>query len=90
MAYALTPEAVWFKKGWFYWRCRAIRYNKIQAVTLVESPFDRRHRMASVKIDTANAGIGTIAISIPFLNVEDAEQVHERLKSEAVGTEFKW
>ncbi|MCG8405696.1 MAG: PH domain-containing protein [Phycisphaerales bacterium] len=90
MGYALTSQAIWFKSGWFYWRCRAVRYSKIQAVTLIESPFDRRHRMASVKVDTANAGTGTDAIAIPYLNVEDAKEVHGRLKSEAVGTEFKW
>ena len=90
MAYALTPQAVWFKKGWFIWRCRAVRYNKIQAVTLVESPFDRRHRMASVKVDTANAGVGTDAIVIPYLSVENAMEVHGRLKTEAEGAEFKW
>ena len=67
-----------------------VRLSKIQAVTLVESPFDRRHKMASVRIDTANAGAGQDAIAIPYLQRDIAEDIYRRLSAAAAELEFRW
>jgi putative membrane protein len=67
-----------------------VRFAKIQAVSMFESPFDRRHRMATVTVDTANAGPGGSAIRIPFLDRTVAERLRERLGSEASVTRFQW
>lgn len=90
MGYALTDHVVWFRRGWLRRSWRAVRFSKIQAVTLVESPFDRRHRMAAVKVDCANAGIGQDAILIPYLSRAIADSVFARLRRAAAGTEFRW
>ena len=55
-----------------------------------ESPFDRRHKMASVLIDTANAGAGQDAIAIPYLQRDVAEDIYGRLSAAAAETEFRW
>jgi len=89
-AYAVDDRAVWFKSGWLTRTCRVVRLSKIQAVTLVETPFDRRHKMASVCIDTANAGAGQRAIAIPYLKRDIAEAIYERLSAAAAETEFRW
>lgn len=89
-AYALGTQAVWFRHGWLTRTCRMVRYSKIQAVTCVETSFDRRHRMASIRIDTANAGAGQHAIAIPYLGLEVAKDIYERLGTSAAEAEFRW
>lgn len=88
--YALADTAVWFRSGWIRRTLRVVRFSKIQSVTLVESPFDRRHGMASVQVDTANAGARGAAIRIPYLNRDIAEHVADRIGFEAAATTFRW
>jgi membrane protein YdbS with pleckstrin-like domain len=40
----------------------------VQAALVEESPFDRRHRMACVAVDTAGAGSRSDTIRIPYLD----------------------
>lgn len=89
-AYGMTDRAVWFRTGWLYRTWRAVRYNKIQAVSIAESPFDRRHTHAAVKIDTANAGVMQDAILIPYLARSAADTAYERFASKAAVAEFRW
>ena len=63
---------------------------KIQAVGLETSPFDRRHGMASVQVDTAAAGPLGSAIDIPFLDRAVARQLYDTLNLEAAQTAFRW
>jgi len=88
--WGLTATAIWYCHGWIGRHLRVVRFAKIQAVSLFESPFDRRHRMATVTVDTANAGPGGSAIRIPFLDRNVAERLRERLGSEASVTRFQW
>jgi len=88
--YALSDAAVWFTSGWFVRQWRVVRYSKIQMLRLTQTPFDRRHRMMSLKIDTANAGSGQFAIVIPFLACEVAREIYQALAQEAAAREFRW
>jgi len=88
--YALTSNAIWFRHGVIAKSVRVIRYNKIQTVTVAASPFDRRNTHASVKIDTANSGLGQFAIAIPYLSSEDAERLRRALTDEAERRDFIW
>jgi putative membrane protein len=88
--WGLTPTAVWYCHGWIGRHLRVVRFAKIQAVSLTETPFDRRHRMATIAVDTANAGPGGAAVRIPFLDRAVAERLRERLGREASFTTFQW
>jgi len=88
--YALSPTAIWFRSGWLSRKLRVVRLSKIQTVSLMESPFDRRHGMVSLRIDTANSGIGKYAISIPYMPIDKALEIYERISAKAAETEFKW
>lgn len=54
--WALTPDAIMFRYGWLTRRLIVAPRNRLQSVKLAASPFDRRHGMASVSVDTAGAG----------------------------------
>lgn len=90
MAYGVSDDALWFRSGWLTRTLKVVRFNKIQTVVMSESPFDRRHRHATVKIDTANAGAAGHPIAIPYLPSDIARHLYVRLSTAAGQTAFKW
>jgi putative membrane protein len=90
LRWAVGERAVLLRSGWVTRQLTVARFTKIQAVTLGESPFDRRHRMASVRVDTAGAGDLSHRVSIPFLPREVADSVYGQLADAAARTSFRW
>jgi putative membrane protein len=88
--YALTERAIYFRSGWLSRSISAVRFVNMQTVSMRQSPFDRRRRMASVAVDTAGAGAAGHRIHIPFLDVDVAESILHRLYVEIRSTEFRW
>ncbi len=89
-AYALTDDSVIFRSGWWGQSTTVVRFGKIQVLELSETPFDRRNRMASVKVDTAGASRVGHRIAIPYLEADIARRVLARLDAEASQTAFSW
>ena len=58
-------------------------------MTLAASPFDRRHAMARVRVDTAGASEKS-RINIPYLPRDVAEALHTKLAQEAAERQFRW
>jgi putative membrane protein len=90
LGWALVDQAVLFRSGYLWRRVTIARYTKIQAVTLSESPFDRRARMARVRVDTAGASDASHRVDIPYLGRETAGRLHHLLAGQAAQTTFKW
>jgi len=88
--YSLTDKAVLFRSGWLTHRISIVRFNKMQTVSMSESPFDRYHHMASVAVDTAGAGKIGHRINIPYLDIEAARAMLNQLYAECSATEFRW
>lgn len=89
LGWATTDDAVLFKSGWLWRRLVVVRFAKIQTVTRVDSPFDRRLHMARVHVDTAGASAGS-AVHIPYLARAEAENLYARLTREAAERQFTW
>jgi putative membrane protein len=90
LAWATTDDVVAFKTGWLWRSVTIARAAKIQAVTQVETPFDRRAGMAQVRVDTAGAGERSHRVYIPYLPRETARSLQERLAAQAANTAFRW
>lgn len=90
MAWADTPEIVAFRSGWIWRRVTVARTAKIQVVTRLESPFDRRTAMGRVRVDTAGGGPTSDRVDIPYLAIEVADDLYRRLVVQAGSTEFRW
>jgi putative membrane protein len=90
LRWAVSNETVQFASGWI-WRSRlAAPLAKVQVVSRHESPFDRRHGMASVFADTAGRAQGDYAIRIPYLAAPTARALAGRLAADAARTSFRW
>jgi len=90
LGWALADRAVLFRSGWLWRQTSVARFTKIQAVTLNESPFDRRARMASVRVDTAGASDASHRVDIPYLARDTAKSLFDLLALQAARTAFRW
>ena len=73
--WAITPEVLLFRQGWLTRRLVIAPRNRVQSVELAESPFDRRHGMASVAIDAAGGSARAFLIRVPYLQHATAQQL---------------
>jgi putative membrane protein len=90
LGWAVIDGAVLFRTGWIWRHLKVARFTKVQAVSMTQSPFDRRHRMASVRVDTAGVGDGSPRVDIPYLPVEKAAELFGELGTAAARTAFRW
>lgn len=79
--WALDGGLVAFRQGWLdrHWRFAEVR--KLHAIQVRQSPFDRRHGMASLHLDTAGASPLSPALAIPYLDADDAVRLAARLRA---------
>lgn len=90
LRWATADETVQFASGWI-WRNRLVApLTKVQVVSRRQSPFDRRHGMATVSADTAGRAHEGYAIRIPYLAAPVAAALAERLSAAAARTAFRW
>ena len=90
LGWSFVGDAVVFRTGWLWRRLTLARFSKVQVVTRVESPFDRRTGMARVKVDTAGAATNEHTIDIPFLASDTATSLAATLAARAAETAFRW
>ncbi len=89
LKWAVTDDLVLFQRGWI-WRYTTITpLARIQAVAFHESPFDRRHAMARVRVDIAG-GSEAFRVDVPYLGRDVAGALQGRLATAAAETTFRW
>ena len=69
--YAIDDRFLVWRHGWHSRRYALIELDKVQAVELHQSPFDRRAQMASIQVDTMAADPMGHGIHIPYLPVAE-------------------
>lgn len=77
-AYSVSNGLVAFRGGWLSRHWRFAEAAKLQGLELLQSPFDRRHGMATLRFDTAGAG-SSPALHIPYLPEGEARRIYAML-----------
>lgn len=90
LGWATRDGVILHKSGWLRRHVTVARFTRIQAVTLRESPFDRRRKMARVHVDTAGATGSPHRIHIPYLGRDEAASLNDLLTTAAGRTAFRW
>jgi putative membrane protein len=90
LAWAADDHVVLFRSGWIWRRLTVARVVKIQAVTVVQSPFDRRTGMGRMRVDTAGASERSHRVDVPYLPWDVALALRQRLAARAASTVFRW
>lgn len=81
-AFAWSGDALVFRSAGLTRRTSLVRAGRMQAVSIERSPFDRRWRMARVRVDTAGA-TGGHQVDIPWLADDVATALYARLRHAA-------
>jgi putative membrane protein len=74
LRYGRNQQGVVFRSGFFTVKTSMTFFEKIQAISLLQSPLDRRWKMATLSVDTAAAGPADHIISIPLMDIGVALQ----------------
>jgi len=82
--FAVCGWGIAFRSGVLTRRVTATFFDRVQVVSLDESPFDRRAEMATVDVDTAGAGATGHRVRVPYLDRQIARALYERLVGESM------
>lgn len=86
--WALHEDALFFRHGWLTRKLAIVPRNRVQVVCVTRSPFDRRHAMASIRVDTAGAGAQSDQIRIRYLQAHVARELAMALYASAAESEL--
>jgi putative membrane protein len=89
-AYFMDDDIICFKSGVWFGKQSFVKISKIQTVEVLESPFDRRNKMATLEIDTAGSNPILHHVKIPYLEVEDAYKMRDFVINKLKSREFNW
>jgi len=90
LGFSLGDTAVYMRDGVLTHVRKVVRFSKIQSVALTRSPFDVRHGMATVRVDTAGNDESELSFVLPFLRLRDAVRLARLLRRRAAETSFTW
>jgi putative membrane protein len=90
LGWSLGETGIFFRSGWVWRRRTVAPVAKIQAVSVLESPFDRRLAMARVAVDTAGTSGDEHRILVPYLPRSTADALAAELAARAGQTTFRW
>ena len=77
--YARTDFGVVYRSGVLAKKTSFSFFEKIQAASWRQTPFDRRWQMATLSVDTAAAGPAQHVIDIKYLDQEIAEEEYKQI-----------
>lgn len=90
MRYALGERLLAVAGGWIDRHWDLVEIGKLQVVQLRQSPFDRRHGMASLRLDTAGADPRRPAVHIRYLPEAEARALLDTLQRKIAATRLRW
>ena len=88
--YALDDVLVAVRGGWWSRHWRFAEIDKLQALQLTQSPFDRHHGMATLWLDTAGAGALSPPLRMRYIAERDARALFEQLGAQVARRRLRW
>ena len=88
--YAANEEIIAYRHGVIFHTISVVKVGKIQNITYVQTPFDRRNNMARITVDTAGSNIASKDINIHYLDVDKVHGLMSRLSSQVSQSKFVW
>ena len=88
--YALNDRLVAVRGGWWSRHWRFAELDKLQALRLSQTPFDRRHGMATLWLDTAGASAMAPPLRIRYIAEAEARALQARLAHTLARRKLHW
>src|SRR6185369_6668355 len=90
LAYRLSDRYFCARRGWAGRSTHIVPINKVQAVEIHQSPFDRRLGLATLRVDTAGQAYTGGGPQISNLPIEEARAIATTLARQASGMRYRW
>jgi putative membrane protein len=90
LGYAMDELYLRTRRGWLGRSTHIVPINKIQAIEIHQSPFDRRLNLASLNVDTAGQAYTGGGPHIGNLPLAEARIIAADLAHKAAATRYKW
>jgi putative membrane protein len=90
LGYALSDRYLQTRRGWLGRSTHIVPIHKIQAVELLQTPFDRRLGLARLRVDTAGQAYTGGGPQIANLPVEEARAIARTLAQQAAKSQYRW
>ncbi|MEX2272161.1 MAG: PH domain-containing protein [Vicinamibacterales bacterium] len=90
LGHALEDNLFMFKSGVFWRHATLAPVRKVQAVSVRETPFDRRHGMAGLTVDTAGADGAPHRLAVPYLARDRAGSLSASIAGSAAQSSLSW
>jgi putative membrane protein len=90
MGHGIAGDVFLFRSGWIWRHVTLAPLGKVQAAALVETPFDRRHGMAALVVDTAGARGAPHRLAVPWLDRAAAAALASAIAAKAAESTLRW
>jgi putative membrane protein len=90
LGYAMDELYLRTRRGWLGRSTHIVPINKIQAIEIHQTPFDRRLNLATLNVDTAGQAYTGGGPHISNLPLSDAQIIAAELAQKAAATRYKW
>jgi putative membrane protein len=88
--YAVNKQVIAYRRGVFFHTISIVKIAKIQNISYLQTPFDRRNKMARITVDTAGSNPVTQDINLHYLNTDKVLKIQSFLAEEVSRSEFVW
>ncbi len=88
--WAVTDRVLIRRSGWLDRKISFAEIAKLQGLQVLQSPFDRRHGMASLVADTAGANPLGHRLELDFLPEATARELYARLGAQVARSTLRW
>lgn len=88
--YVLTDQVLAWRSGWLDRYVSFAEVHRLQGLRLTQSPFDRRHRMATLYADTAGGNPFTHQLELRYLPEAEARALFAELSRRIARRRLQW
>lgn len=90
LGYAVGERLFHTRRGWLNRSTHIVPIRNVQAIVLRQNPFDRRHGVVSLAVDTAGQAFTGGGPRIGNVDEAKARQLARELAASAAGKRFRW
>ncbi len=88
--YAVNKQVIAYRRGVFFHTISIVKIAKIQNISYLQTPFDRRNQMARITVDTAGSNPVTQDIDLHYLDIDKVLEIQSLLAKEVSQSQFVW
>lgn len=88
--FAVNKQVIAYRKGVFFHSISIVKISKIQNISYLQTPFDRRNKMARITVDTAGSNPVTQDINLHYLDTNKVLKIQDFLAKEVSESKFVW